>query len=199
MQLQASLALVQNPGAASTAAEPDEFGRVPFTHPALDGLKNLSGRTKSILTDRSKLGELAQKYKMLEVLRWAPKQVRPLSRVPLDGKFDANYWDSPKISPRLALTWCWRSPYTRWLVQSRWKRAASLPTKWRGSGSSSHWASKGRSCCERLQHFHGVFLIFPGWTGGNHHGCICTFRKLFSFLCQIYHQYCRDSRNVRFL
>lgn len=81
VQLQASLALVQNPGAASTAAEPDEFGRVPFTHPALDGLKNLSGRTKSILTDRSKLGELAQKYKMLEVLRWAPKQVRSLSTV----------------------------------------------------------------------------------------------------------------------
>lgn len=95
---------------------------------------------------------------------------------------DANYWDSPKISPRLALTWCWRSPYTRWSEQSRWKRAASSPTKWPGSGSSSHWASKGRSCCERLQHFHGVFLIFPGWTGGNHHhGCICIFRKLFHF------------------
>lgn len=75
VQLQASLALVQNPNTSSMTATTDEFGRTPFTHPALDGLKNLSSNAKSSLTDRTKLAELAQRYKMLEVLRWAPKTV----------------------------------------------------------------------------------------------------------------------------
>ncbi|KAJ5182571.1 hypothetical protein N7492_000187 [Penicillium capsulatum] len=73
VQVQASLALVQNPSTASTTPTKDDFGRTPFTHPALDGLKNLSGATKGALTDRTKLAELAQRYKLLEVLRWAPK------------------------------------------------------------------------------------------------------------------------------
>lgn len=75
VQLQASLALVQSPNIASATATKDEFGRTPFTHPALNGLKNLSSETKSALTDRTKLAELAQRYQMLEVLRWSPKMV----------------------------------------------------------------------------------------------------------------------------
>lgn len=85
MQLQASLALAQDvpyAGAATPAENKDEFGRVPFTHPALDGLNNLSGETKKILTERSKLAELANKYELQKVLRWSPRKVcldsRPL-------------------------------------------------------------------------------------------------------------------------
>ncbi|KAJ5573489.1 uncharacterized protein N7459_007916 [Penicillium hispanicum] len=72
--LQASVALVQNPQAthASTPTSPDEHGREPFSHPALDGLKNLTADTTSILADRSKMAELANKYELQKVLRWAP-------------------------------------------------------------------------------------------------------------------------------
>lgn len=76
MQLQASLALVQNPGNASSSTTPDSFGREPFAHPALEGLKNLSASTKSILTSKPKLAELAQKYELQKVLRWSPRKVR---------------------------------------------------------------------------------------------------------------------------
>ncbi|KAJ5688928.1 hypothetical protein N7462_003320 [Penicillium macrosclerotiorum] len=74
VQLQASLALVQSSGAASAPAKQDEHGRTPFTHPALDGLQNLSRSTKSFLTDRSKLAELAQKYDMPKIIRWTPRK-----------------------------------------------------------------------------------------------------------------------------
>jgi large subunit ribosomal protein L15 len=76
VQLQASLALVQNPEATNTSTPTDPHGRTPFSHPALDGLRNLSPETKSFLTDRSKLAELAQKYEMQKVLRWTPRKVR---------------------------------------------------------------------------------------------------------------------------
>lgn len=76
MQLQASLALVQNPEAANASPKTDPHGRTPFSHPALDGLRSLSPETKSFLTDRSKLAELAQKYEMQNVLRWTPRKVR---------------------------------------------------------------------------------------------------------------------------
>ncbi|CAI7586935.1 unnamed protein product [Penicillium discolor] len=81
VQLQASLALAQDvpyAGAATPAENKDEFGRVPFTHPALDGLSNLSGETKKILTERSKLAELGNKYELQKVLRWSPRKPNDL-------------------------------------------------------------------------------------------------------------------------
>ncbi|KAH1411634.1 hypothetical protein KXV89_006742 [Aspergillus fumigatus] len=79
VQLQASLALVQNPGNASSSTIPDSFGREPFAHPALEGLKNLSASTKSILTSKPKLAELAQKYELQKVLRWSPRKPNNLA------------------------------------------------------------------------------------------------------------------------
>lgn len=75
VQLQASLALVQNPEIARARPQKDQYGRVPFAHPALDGLKNLSSQKKSFLTDRRKMAELAQKYDMQKVVRWQPRDV----------------------------------------------------------------------------------------------------------------------------
>lgn len=75
MQLQASLALVQNSGTASAKVQADEHGRVPFAHPALHGLKNLSPENKSFLTDRKELAELARKYDVPKVVRWQPRDV----------------------------------------------------------------------------------------------------------------------------
>jgi large subunit ribosomal protein L15 len=79
VQLQASLALAQTVPAAGAknvpSAQKDQFGRVPFTHPALDGLNNLSAETKKVLTERSKLAELGQKYNLQKVIRWSPRRV----------------------------------------------------------------------------------------------------------------------------
>lgn len=75
MQLQASLALVQNVEAATSPMK-DEHGRKPFSHPATRGLPNLSADTKSFLTDRSKLADLAmERYEMQKVIRWNPRDV----------------------------------------------------------------------------------------------------------------------------
>ncbi|KAE8349290.1 RNase III domain protein [Aspergillus coremiiformis] len=84
VQLQASLALVQNPGNTKTTATPDSFHRVPFSHPALDGLNNLSPETKDFLTNKLKLAELARKYEMEKVLRWSPRRPGNLASSGID-------------------------------------------------------------------------------------------------------------------
>lgn len=74
VQLQASLALVQNSTATSSSSR-DAHDREPFSHPALNGLQNLSPRTKNALTDRKKLAELARTYETEKIIRWNPRLV----------------------------------------------------------------------------------------------------------------------------
>ncbi|KAL4967723.1 mitochondrial 54S ribosomal protein mL57 [Aspergillus stella-maris] len=74
VQLQASLALAQSPPSTSEPAVADQFGREPFTHPALEGLDNLNNNTKKYMTDKSKLAELAVQYELVKVIRWCPKK-----------------------------------------------------------------------------------------------------------------------------
>ena len=75
MQLQTSLALVQGGGSAKKPVTPDVYGRTPFTHPALDGLDNLSSYTKGFLTSKWKLADLARSYELQNVVRWSPRVV----------------------------------------------------------------------------------------------------------------------------
>ncbi|KAL4862301.1 hypothetical protein BDV12DRAFT_178981 [Aspergillus spectabilis] len=75
VQLQASLALAQSPAGTYGTAVPDSHGREPFTHPALEGIDNLSSGTKKFLTNKSRLAEIAQRYNLQSVLRWRPKKV----------------------------------------------------------------------------------------------------------------------------
>ena len=75
VQLQASLALAQDAGSFARRVPEDPFGRAPFTHPALDGLANLSRNTKDFLTSKSKLSTLARDYKLHNVIRWSPRMV----------------------------------------------------------------------------------------------------------------------------
>ncbi|GKZ52566.1 hypothetical protein AnigIFM60653_003081 [Aspergillus niger] len=84
VQLQASLALVQSPSNAANPATPDAYGRVPFTHPALDSLDNLDYNTKSFLTSKTKLSELAHKYDMQRVVRWCPRKPNNLESSGMD-------------------------------------------------------------------------------------------------------------------
>ncbi|CAG8920284.1 unnamed protein product [Penicillium salamii] len=76
VQLQASLALAQSSPKGGVPGEnnTDEFGRVPFSHAALEGLNSLSIENKNILTDRTKLAELAKSYDLHTVLRWSPRK-----------------------------------------------------------------------------------------------------------------------------
>ncbi|KAJ5620943.1 hypothetical protein N7510_004927 [Penicillium lagena] len=73
VQLQASLALVQNPETTPERPLTDKFGRTIFSHPALDGLHNISLEKKSFLTDRKKLADVARSYDLEKVIRWNPK------------------------------------------------------------------------------------------------------------------------------
>ncbi|PLB35745.1 mitochondrial 54S ribosomal protein mL57 [Aspergillus candidus] len=84
VQLQASLALVQSPSTAANAATPDAHGREPFTHPALDGLNNLSQGMKDFLISKTQMAELAQKYELQKVLRWSPRKPQNLTTSGLD-------------------------------------------------------------------------------------------------------------------
>ncbi|KAL2809760.1 ribonuclease-III-like-domain-containing protein [Aspergillus granulosus] len=74
VMLQASLALVQSPANTTHPVTPDPYGREPFTHPALDGLSNLSVPTQQYLTSKQHLAKLAQEYELHEVLRWSPRK-----------------------------------------------------------------------------------------------------------------------------
>ena len=66
---------MQSPSTAANAAAPDAHGREPFTHPALDGLNNLSQGMKDFLISKTQMAELAQKYELQKVLRWSPRKV----------------------------------------------------------------------------------------------------------------------------
>ncbi|BDD59477.1 hypothetical protein MPDQ_002963 [Monascus purpureus] len=76
VQLQASMVLAQS--AKKTPTTEDPFGRTPFSHPALDGLTNLSSDKKNFLTSKLKLAELADKYELQKVLRWSPRNPEDL-------------------------------------------------------------------------------------------------------------------------
>ncbi|KAI9930090.1 hypothetical protein ASPWEDRAFT_125901 [Aspergillus wentii DTO 134E9] len=84
VQLQASLALVQDTTNSAGAFTQDAFGRKAFTHPALDGLNNLSANTKNFLTGKTPLAELARKYELQKVLRWAPRKPNNLEASGID-------------------------------------------------------------------------------------------------------------------
>ncbi|KAL4883028.1 ribonuclease-III-like-domain-containing protein [Aspergillus karnatakaensis] len=84
VQLQASLALAQSPANTYSTPVADSFGREPFTHPALDGLDNLSSSTKKFLTNKSRLAEIADRHDLRKVLRWRPKKVDNLDGSGID-------------------------------------------------------------------------------------------------------------------
>ncbi|PYH92228.1 RNase III domain protein [Aspergillus ellipticus CBS 707.79] len=83
VKLQASLALVQSPEAGVPPAR-DAFGREPFAHPALEALTSLNPNTKSFLTSKTKMAELAYKYDLQRVLRWSPRKPNNLESSGID-------------------------------------------------------------------------------------------------------------------
>ncbi|KAL1991916.1 hypothetical protein VTN49DRAFT_5224 [Thermomyces lanuginosus] len=84
VQLQVSLALVQNAGNYKRKIPSDPYGRQPFEHPALEGLENLTDNTKNYITSKNKLSDLAQRYNLQTVLRWSPRMPDDLTASGLD-------------------------------------------------------------------------------------------------------------------
>ncbi|KAF2742209.1 hypothetical protein M011DRAFT_481909 [Sporormia fimetaria CBS 119925] len=77
VSLQASLALINSPQ-AKTTPEVDEYGRTPYTHPALAGLPGLTSEAKDSVMQIWRLAPIAQRYGLDKVTRWKPRKADDL-------------------------------------------------------------------------------------------------------------------------
>ncbi|CAE7186777.1 hypothetical protein CFE70_006502 [Pyrenophora teres f. teres 0-1] len=78
VELQTSQALIsapqeyQWPRDAMGKPKPDEFGRKPYLHPALNGLQGLTNEAESLILSKSRLAPIAEQYGLDKVTRWKP-------------------------------------------------------------------------------------------------------------------------------
>ena len=81
VELQTSLALVSASSTAGSSGspQPDQYGRIPFKHPALEGLDSLTEHGKTTALEKIRVAGLAESYGLDAVLRWKPKKVRNYS------------------------------------------------------------------------------------------------------------------------
>lgn len=70
------MALVHSPIATQTQSRPARSDdREPFTHPALEGLANLSEVPIGQILTKERLANLATEWGMREIMRWKPRNV----------------------------------------------------------------------------------------------------------------------------
>lgn len=79
MELQTSLALFHKSSTTEQPPAQDKYGREPFRHIALEGLDGLSEHSKMMITEKSRIARLAERYRLEEVARWKPKRVQKLA------------------------------------------------------------------------------------------------------------------------
>lgn len=80
MNLQTSLALLQSPVATKTQLPQETDGQgteveVPFSHPALDGLPNLTNVKVDDILSKERLANLGTQMGMPDIIRWEPRMV----------------------------------------------------------------------------------------------------------------------------
>lgn len=81
VELQTAQALINSPQEtqwprdANGKPTPDEFGRKPFLHPALNGLQGLTEESEARLLNRERLSQIGERYGLDKVTRWNPKKV----------------------------------------------------------------------------------------------------------------------------
>lgn len=81
MELQTSQALINSPQenqwprGKDGKPQPDEYGRIPSLHPALNGLQGLSDEAESKVLSKARLAQVAESYGLDKVTRWVPKRV----------------------------------------------------------------------------------------------------------------------------
>jgi len=83
INLQASLAFLNSEVATqtqslSTSSDPNSPDRVPFSHPALNGLENISNIQLSEVLHRNRLAALATQMGMRDIIRWRPRLIQDL-------------------------------------------------------------------------------------------------------------------------
>lgn len=71
------------------ASQPDQYGRIPFQHPALDGLAGLTMENKAVIEERVRMARLVREYGLDRVIRWKPKKVNGSLSFswPISGEF----------------------------------------------------------------------------------------------------------------
>lgn len=80
VELQTSLALIAAPQPFQWPRDdngipvPDEFGRKPYLHPALNGLQGLTEEAQDTVLSKQRLSKLAERYGLDKVTRWTPKR-----------------------------------------------------------------------------------------------------------------------------
>lgn len=80
VELQTSQALINSPQenqwprASDGKPQPDQYGRRPFLHPALNGLQGLSDEAESKVLSKARLAQIAESYGLDKVTRWVPKR-----------------------------------------------------------------------------------------------------------------------------
>ena len=79
VDLQTSLGLLHNDSNSGPVSHPeDSFGREPFHHPALSSLSQLTEDVIKVNKSKRRIAEVAERYGLLDVLRWKPKTVSSL-------------------------------------------------------------------------------------------------------------------------
>ncbi|KAF2852032.1 hypothetical protein T440DRAFT_467270 [Plenodomus tracheiphilus IPT5] len=80
VELQTSQALINSPQENQWPRDskggplPDEFGRKPYLHPALNGLQGLTDEAESAVLSKQRLSQVAERYGLDKVTRWKPKR-----------------------------------------------------------------------------------------------------------------------------
>ena len=82
MDLQTSLALLQNSSTKQTPPMPDQYRREPFQHPVLQGLEGITEHGRATTLDKRRVGGLAEQYGLDAVVRWKPKRVDTFCTLP---------------------------------------------------------------------------------------------------------------------
>lgn len=77
VELQTSLALLEAPSGKQKRllGQVDVFGRTPFVHPQTESVGNVTLEAKKAVTEKARMAQLAEKYRVGEVLRWQPVMV----------------------------------------------------------------------------------------------------------------------------
>jgi len=86
LTLQTNLALLNSPTTATrtrAGGNPSD-DRIPFAHPALEGLENFSNTTVGEILKKERLSALATKVGMREIMRWQPRLVTKLDNSGID-------------------------------------------------------------------------------------------------------------------
>ncbi|ESZ96242.1 hypothetical protein SBOR_3400 [Sclerotinia borealis F-4128] len=84
LNLQTSLVLLQSPVATQTQLPQNTDDREQFSHPALDGLPNLTNVKVDEILSKERLASLGTQMNMRDIIRWEPRMKDDLEKSGID-------------------------------------------------------------------------------------------------------------------